>query len=70
MKELGNFIEQIFPEEEYRSVCMIIILLVFIISMAITACSIVDNTMSNLKCMVQPEVCIQKTVKCPATDKH
>lgn len=70
MKELGNFIEQIFPDDDYRSVWVTIILLAFIISMAITACSIVDNTMTNLKCMAQPEVCIQKTVKCPATDKH
>lgn len=70
MKELGNFIEQIFPDDDFRSVWVTIVLLAFIISMAITACSIVDNTMTNLKCMVQPEVCIQKTVKCPATDKH
>ena len=70
MKELINSIEQIFPDEDFRSVWVTIILLAFIISMAITACSIVDNTMTNLKCMVQPEVCIQKTVKCPATDKH
>jgi hypothetical protein len=70
MKDFGDFIETIFPDEDYRSVCMIIIILAFIITLGITACSIVDNTMTNLKCMAQPEVCIQKTVRCPATDKH
>lgn len=70
MKDFGDFIETIFPDEDYRSVCMIIIILAFIITLGITACSIADNTMTNLKCMVQPEVCIQKTVRCPATDKH
>lgn len=65
LDKLGDLAERCFPEDEYRSVCVILLAIVLTIVLGVTVCNIVEDVMTNVKCIAQPEVCIQKVPKCP-----
>lgn len=65
LTKLGDLAERCFPEDEFRSVCVIIIAVLMTIVLGVTVCNIVEDVMTNVKCIAQPEVCIQKVPKCP-----
>lgn len=60
LEKLSDFLQNVFEDEDTRTVAVVLIVIVFILTFFITSGIVLTDVSENIRCMVSPETCIPK----------